>query len=495
MPQFSKDVVVPIKGIDYRESETREDGYASDLRNVRTTEDRVSRGPGSSSISNNPLSTTNPRTFFQASFYNGTEHLLAATATKVNRYDPAANDWVALTGTYTGGAIARFSFVNIQDRICWSNGVENIQQWTGSGAPTSLVTLASPTLLSFNDRIVALYTVDVVGTHNARAQWCVNGNITDWAGLGSGFLEVVATGNAPLTGGFVLGTQCMMGKRKELIELVITGDANSPFAEATRLNGGIRIAGTGILGRYTTAGAEGFMMFVGEDDVYKWEGSGFQSVGARVNSKLHEIIDYNNPDKLQGVVQAADSEYWILVSDSVEGNVFIYDYRRDRWYRDDWPNVRSLGVFQVGVSLLADINRSQTAVVGFNDGATERENYTLFVRKGATYDSYIDTPDYVASKKYGGIFTTVQSTLTQLNTLYEFNIEASPNITFEIGYSIDRGATWKMKTVSTDSRGIATIYVQAPFNRVRVRTRSAGTSAWSSWRTAEMVWRPSGMRL
>src|SRR5713101_146571 len=304
-------ITYPLGGLDDREPTVIEAARSPDLRNVRTVRERVVAGPGSALWATAPAAVL-PRTFAQVEFLAGAQQELMFTQTQVYKWGGAS--WTLLGGgPYTGAASARFSAVATQDRVCWSNGVDNIKVYDGTAAPTQLVAIAAPTLLAFNNRVLALNPTEVDGLHNARVRWSVNGVITEWTGLGSGFLEVIQTGDAPLTGGFVLGNQCMLTKERELIELVATGDAASPFAEASSRGGGAHVAGTGMIARYSPGLAEYLVFFLGPDDVYAWDGASLVPVGTRVYKTITSLVDYTALTKVQGGVHTTDSEYWLLV--------------------------------------------------------------------------------------------------------------------------------------------------------------------------------------
>src|SRR5262249_26293242 len=234
---------IPLNGLDDREATILDPGYSPNLRNMRTVRERVVKGPGS--VSWAPAPANSPvRSFHQGAFLAGAEALLMATQAQVYKYDVGGGTWTQLVGgPYSGAASQRFSFATTQDRVVWSQGTDNIKVYDNSTNPTQLVALAAPTVLAAENRILALNPLEVDGLHNARVRWSVNGVITDWTGLGSGFLEVIQNSDDPLTGGFVLGNQTMLTKARWLIELVPTGSASSPFAEATKGNGGALVSG------------------------------------------------------------------------------------------------------------------------------------------------------------------------------------------------------------------------------------------------------------
>jgi len=483
---------IPLNGLDDRESTILDPNYSPNLRNVRTVRERMIKGPGSAvwaaAPANSPV-----RAFHQASFLAGAEALLMATQAQVYKYNVGGGTWTQLAGgPYNGAPSQRFSFATTQDRVVWSNGTDNIKIYDNSAAPTQLVALASPTVLATENRILALNTLEVDGLHNARVRWSVNGVITDWTGLGSGFLEIIQNSDDPLTGGFVLGNQTMLTKARWLIELVPTGNASSAFAEATKGNGGALVSGTGMIARYSVGLGEYFAFLLGPDDVYLWDGASLKAVGQKVYKTITSLLDYNALDKVQGVVHTTDSEYWLLVSETAEGGVFIYDYRRDRWFRDNWANVRALGVFRVGSSLLNTLQQSEFVIQGETDGTTRRVDPRLTAQDGASFLSYVETPDFTAQLK-GRLGS--QASLQRQNTLWRVRVQGPVGQPLGLSYSTDRGASYTDFFITCNAAGVATLDVIAPFVTIRFRIWSSNTVATEIWRAGEIQWADGGMAL
>mgnify|MGYP001586841533 CR=1 FL=1 len=475
-------IALPVGGLDDRDPYTLAPDRSPNLRNVRSHRQRMVKGPGSTLWAAAPASPGTPRSFAQVHFVSPTERLLMLTHTKAFRWDTATSAWVDLSEAYTGAASQRFSVANTQDRAVWSQGTNNIRNYNGSTV-SQLVNHAARTLLAFNDRVISVYTNEGDGEHPARIRWSVNAVITDWTGLGSGSLEVIETSNAPLTGGFVLGERAYLTKAREIIELIATGSLSPVFRQETR------ISGTGMIARHSFGAAEYFGFFLGPDDVYLWDGASLRPVGAAVYKTITALLDYATLDTVQGVVHTTDSEYWLIVSETAEGGVFIYDYRADRWYRDHWPNVRALGIFRTGDTLTADIDQSEFVILGDSNAKTVRINPAAAAYDGVAIDSYFETRDMPA-RSFAGRETRVA--LDRLNTCYRVSGVATAQT--EIGLSNDQGATYTTQTVdqTADHEQVKGFFVQ-PYQRLRIRMRNNSVNAWAVKGALEYEWVMSGV--
>ena len=80
--------------------------------------------------------------------------------------------------------------------------------------------------------------------------------------------------------------------------------------------------------------------------------------------KIGDLVLYTDPEEVQGVVLKTQSEYWLLIDPDATGGVFIYDYQRNRWYVDDYNNIKALGVFEASGGIIdTDYNQSDIVVV------------------------------------------------------------------------------------------------------------------------------------
>lgn len=476
---------LPIAGLNDREALVQERNFSPNLRNVRCERDKVVKGPGSTLWANPPVNVGIPRNLVQVYMQAVTEKFLLLTNSTAFVW---AAGWTPTAELYSGAASARFSVANAQDRAVWSQGTDNIRVYDGTNF-SQLVNLAARSLFAFNNRIVAINTLEADGYHPGRARWSANGVITDWSGLSSGFLECVQYSSAPLTGGFVLNNQLILGKENQLSELQATGVATSAFAEIQRVNG------VGMLARHSVAATDYYAFWLGNDDVYSWDGATERHAGDRVYATILSVLDFNALDKVQGALINKGTEYWLLASETAEGGVFIYDFTRDKWYRDHWPNVRTLGIFNVGSTLTNAIGQSAFVIQGNSDGSTVRVDSTASSNNGAAIDAYFETED-IAARVFRGRFP-VQS-LDMANTIWRAASIMPPGQQCEIAVSTDKGKTWldpQTVTASSDPEqlGMAHADFIRTYNQLRVRFRnnSINPAEWQGgW---QLEWNVQGV--
>lgn len=380
---------------------------------------------------------------------------------------------------YTGTQYQRFSIANTQGIAAWSQGVNNIREWDGTsftGLITSGTNHAARALLAFADRIVSVRPFFGGVDHPTQIRWCVNGDVNDWTGDGSGALEIIETSQDPLVTGFVLGDRAYLAKRRELIELIWTGSLSPVFGTIPR------VRGMGVLAPHSVGLAEQVAFWLGPDDIYMWDGSTLTAVGERVYNTITALIDYNNLDNIQGAVYTPDSLYYLVVPPYI----FIYDYRRDTWYWDDIQDFAAIGIYQVGVNFTADIDKSQFIVVGSPNGQTVRVDFQATDWLGSPIDSYFETRDYTADDLVSQkpLFGGSAVDLWNLTSLREIRFQGPPGNVVEVGISLDRGTSWETTEVAMNDFGTGVAWFQRPFNQIRFRFRDFGTDSYEvrgSW--------------
>jgi hypothetical protein len=388
---------------------------------------------------------------------------------------PSTGLFTPTAEAYTGSVYQRFSIANTQGIAAWSQGKDNIREWDGtnfSALITSGQDHAAPALIAFADRIVSIRPFFGGVDHPTQIRWCIDGNVNDWNGTGSGTLEIIETSQDPLVTGFVLADRAFLAKRREIIELLFTGTLSPVFGTVPR------IRGMGVLAPYSVALGEQLAFWLGPDDVYMFDGSTLTAVGERMYNTITSFIDYQNLDTIQGAVYTPDSQYHLVVPPYK----FVYDYRRDIWDWDDVYDFQAIGTYNVGDgnNFTGDIDKSEFVVVGDSSAQTTRVDFTAMDWLGAPIDSYFETKDYTADDigRQAGQMGRFSVSLWDLNSLREVRFQGPPGNIVEVGISLDRGATWELWPVTINQFGVGAAWFQRAFSIVRFRFRDFGTDSY-----------------
>jgi hypothetical protein len=400
--------------------------------------------------------------------------------------------------TYTGTDTQRFMIANGADAshgsvAVWSQGKDNLRYWDGTtfGALiTSGTNHAARIVLSFNNRIVT-GRVTIAGIeHGTQIRWSVNGDYSDWAGIGSGTLEIIETSNRLLVAGTVLGGRCYLFRNNEIIELIATGSLSPVFVPEPR------IAGVGCFATHSMATGDIYAFWLGPDEVYQWDGAQLKAVGGRTYHTISALVDYQNLDQIQGAVYVPDSQYWLLVPPYI----FVYDYRRDIWYWDDAQAFQAIGRYTIGagLTLSGDIDSSQFIVIGNSGTQTIRSDPSVNTFLGAPIDAYFETGDKLPLGKFGRQY---EISYDRLNSVYRVWFRGTPGEIVEVGVSVDKGVSYAFtaqpttQVVTVNATGVGIAFFVLPWGTIRLRLRSQAGSVYSIQGALQIEGDEAGMNL
>jgi hypothetical protein len=358
-------------------------------------------------------------------------------------------------------------------------------------------------ILTFNNRLVLVKTAENASFFPQRVRWCANGQVTNWDPAltdGAGFLEVVENSSFPLTSGITMNGRCFLTKEREIIELLPTGNSTPAFRHE------VRVTGIGTIFPYSWGVAEYFAFFVGPDSVYRWDGSNHQDIGQPIRKTLFEQIGPYSPGstvRFIGTVCHSTSEYFLTTrpDDLTEGLVFIYDYKRDRWYTDKYPNkVRAICEYR---PVFDDETFTSQDVVVFSNDESGEEAGTTFLDSTVTigdrtFDQLDPVPIFTSfeTKDYLAFAFTSEGkrpALDAVNILHRVMLQTkSPGQDFFVEVSTDEGVSWSSVQVTANEFGIIMGDFVLPFQTIRFRIRSAMARFFYVRGVMSYDWKPGG---
>lgn len=358
--QFKK-INVPTKGLyNSAVADLVSPDYTPSCMNVRFRYGKIVKAPGRSIA----LSTTSKPIldFFQFVQADGCAFHGALTGNDdgaggdILLYDNASCSIAAVIGQVPGGYL---NPDNTGSRYSWTDGEEQVfivrnsqvyaltkvvgGGWSGqvlAGAPQCRL------VEYFANRVFAL---NCWGAPN-RLQWSALGNYLDWStivdttGYHGGFLDLYDGYVEPITGGKVLNDRLVTYRRRSIVDMVATGDPTEPFLPQGR------VYGIGCAAPWTLQSVGQFHIFLANDwNVYTWDGAQLQVIGTPVHQYIRKVLDTAHLEYSCCAAFAATfmgfKEYW-LVFPAVSGQsptmVMIYDYLRDTWTKDTFPNLTAL---------------------------------------------------------------------------------------------------------------------------------------------------------
>lgn len=261
------------------------------------------------------------------------DYIVACTPEGFFYWDGAS--WTATTGpTLTADDNTGVSLTQWGNTVIYANGADDVGAIDIAGGTHAALTGAPVARFSMNfGRRVIVFNVS---GNPERIQWCVNGNNADWAGLGSGYEDLLAApggvvddalGGIPIT-----DESAILIRRRSIWTMSRTNFADAPFQFTRRW----QTQGTEspYSFKLTPAGVIGLFL----DDVYLFSDTQAPvPIGTAVRKELL------NAANLEGARAAYDRylrEYRLMIPPTTRAGVtkiWRYSLADQRWTYDEFP--------------------------------------------------------------------------------------------------------------------------------------------------------------
>lgn len=394
---------------------------------------------------------------------------------------PAA--WVQAPGVALTGS-GRWSWCVGEDYLFFArDGGNGIYRWKGGTSAVEKVP-GAPAEVAFveyyNNRLVAMNTVEAGKSWSNRIRWPINLNHTDWTGSGSGFLDLYEPEQEPIQGGRVLGNRLVVFREHSITDVIATGTLTPVFRSEQRT------ANVGCPFPFTIDSNGIVIFFLGNDgNMWAWNGTQLSSIGDPIYKSLEQVIDLKAAGYYFGRVYPYGNEYWLWLGGP---NVFIFDFLQARWLLDYFPTLIAMGDGEIAVTTESwgsmvgswqsfggkmwremQARSSSRIIVGKIDNSTVLVGRDISgTEDNSDVTCMIETRDYYADEKIGPF---VQRTVERALLVYNYNNDVDP---FELAISIDRGRTWQtiLHTPNVLGYGLASWKVTGNVVRYRFSTTS-----------------------
>jgi hypothetical protein len=269
---------------------------------------------------------------------DGTTRFFAGTATKL--YEAGATTWTDVTrtvgGDYTLGASNRWRFSQFGN-VSLATSKTDTMQFSSSGAFANISGgIKAAVIDTVNDYIVACNTNE--GTYgDSTNRWWVTPNYADWT---PSIPNLIATGIITSSAGGITAVKrfgdaaiiykdhsmhrgLFVGPPIVFATQEIAGDIGTPSQEA------VAFIGTESEPRH---------VFWGFDDFYMFDGSRPSRIGAPVRETVFAEINRSYAYKCAANHDRYNSLVYFYYPSGSSGDLnkcVVYDYKRDRWGRDD----------------------------------------------------------------------------------------------------------------------------------------------------------------
>ena len=426
-------------------------------------------------------------------------HLIALHSTGGRRYESSSASWAALTGpAMTGNSTLLFSFENSENKIVWSQGLDQVMVLSPiTGTAYAVLAAACPPakfLCRFNNRLNLGMTVESAVTFPYRHRRPVSGDHTDWSGLGSGFRDQ-AEFPYHMRGLRKLGLNMCIYYERTIEACIAQPQATAPFRYETR------IADVGLYAAFTLKGRNDLHFFLGNDNFYMFNGSQVKAIGNTIRDVIFSTLNPGELRRMFAEMLLDTQEYvaFLVTGSATQPNVaWVYNWDREVWYPWDIDGPLCSTIHRLDDTLTIDelVGTIDQQSWQF-DSRNMLSSYPAFLTGNDDGKVYLWSPSYPGD---GGVaiscrwtsqdFTSEnvfsmpgrKLTLNRLTTEY-----AGVGIAFTLSFyfSTDGGATWVGPYTFTGTAANSGFYTATIDRRVtadRIRFKFTHSSATEIFR-------------
>lgn len=337
-----------------------------------------------------------------ADFYttNGVRLQVIMTLTRLLLWNNSTQAWTNVPNTVAplaGGTLNLFTWTVVDNRLCFCQGVDNLQGWDGINGVFSPLNLTSAYpakfLMELDTHLVTAYTIERAIPKTQRVRWSGSGDPTDYTSPSSGINDILGD-LGPITGCAKIFQSGYIWSQWGITQMIPTGIGTNPFDFVPLTT---RARGNTIPYSLATAGEE-YACYVGKDNVYIFNGTdstpigdhpiqGNKRLGAR--SRIFADLGLVNQQTVTGYVSDTINgqvfpAYWLVIPGV---SVWIYQLDEQSWMRFTFANIISIigRFFRGGTvrwvdligswaqqsftwSLLPAFNPNDAVALGFDNG-------------------------------------------------------------------------------------------------------------------------------
>lgn len=210
----------------------------------------------------------------------------------------------------------------------YSNGVDSIKKWTGDGSLADLG--GSPPLakyvLGFKAYLLLLYTTEGGNPYPQRVRWPDTGDHEDWTGGNASYQDLPGT-DWIMGGAIFKGDYAVVLKRNSIWLGYLTGDSDIFRFEP-------KSSQFGCVSARTIKNIPGYIVFLGADNVYAFDGIDPIPIGSRIQRDLIGTMNPAEQARAHATLIGERNEYWLFVPRAHEtypNIAWCYNWKLDAW--------------------------------------------------------------------------------------------------------------------------------------------------------------------
>ena len=264
--------------------------------------------------------------------FNGQTKVVAGDSSNLYSIDPSSGNTSSL-GSFSNTYSDPISYTNFTDKLLLVNKSNKLKTWDGVGSTLTEVADSQPAkhVRSFGAYVLLLHPVDSGNEVPQRIRWSVPGNLNDWTGPGSGFLDLVDTPD-PIMNGLMYGGSFIVYKRNSVIILDIVGSGASTFRVTSSYTKAGMISSRGLVDLGDSH------VFLGHDNFYRFTGSPhLEPIGDPIWQLVQEKGDWSNMEQAHAIHDVYNHKAVFYIPLVQGWGVFNYDYKLGIWSYYEYP--------------------------------------------------------------------------------------------------------------------------------------------------------------
>lgn len=276
---------------------------------------------------------------FHVYAYDLTDYLLAFTTDHAFKYNSGTGDWDDITDSaadYSGGVDDSFSLDVIYDDngsellYVSTNRTDAVKKWNGANDWDDLG--GSPqkcTFLKNFQHFLMLFDCTIGGNRFPQTiYWSDRGLPETWTGGASGSVNLARSSDF-IIGAEILRNQLAIYKEDSIAMCYYNGSGSNPFTFEEK-----KIEGTGCKARDTIRSIGDRHLFLGQDNVYLFDGFSTIPVSNKIRHKLIDSIDPSKFKKCHAHLMEEFGLYLLCVpkvGSTYPDAIWCYNYPKEAW--------------------------------------------------------------------------------------------------------------------------------------------------------------------
>jgi hypothetical protein len=390
----------------------------------------------------------------------------------------------------------------------YTNGIDPIGRYSGSGSATTLISswpsgvtsLTARQCLQFKDHLHLFDVSENGNRYPTRVRWSDTGVPDDFVNGNASYQDL--RGGDWIQRAVLMGADAVAVLKERSIWLGrATGDS-SVFVYQQQ------VPGLGVMAGRTAKYIRGRVVFLGWDDVYTFDGIGYEPIGGTIRRELFKIINIEQIARAFAIVNDDDNEYWLCLPASGKTyayDAFVYNYEMNKWV-GRWQ-------FADAFQCANWYQKQESVTIGELSGTIGQQTWRFGDKRG-----FADAPVTVFADKDGYAFVYDKlvyndDSATAIDAWwstkdFQFTALKSRQLilgldvyytggTLAVSYSTDSGVTWSTATTLAAQSGydVAHIYWKLDCSQVRFRFRNNVAGEHVRIRELRIKWQPAGGRL